>query len=73
MRFDNLKMWVSTAITGFAKAVFKISLAVFLPTPGSFSNCSLLLGTMLPYSLISFSQVATIFFDFVGASPMLLI
>jgi hypothetical protein len=35
---------VSTAIVGLSKAVFKTTLAVFLPTPGSEFNSSKFFG-----------------------------
>ena len=48
MRFDTRKMWVSTAIVGCPKAVFRMTLAVFLPTPGRASKASRFCGTTPP-------------------------
>ena len=51
MRFETRKMWVSTAIRGWPKDMFRTTLALLRPTPGSFSSASIEGGTSPPMLL----------------------
>ena len=62
MRLQTRKMWVSTAIVGSPKAVLRMTLAVFLPTPGSASSSSRVCGTSPPYVSRRIAQVSNMFF-----------
>ena len=44
------RIWVSTAIAGFPKPIFKTTFAVLRPTPGSFISSSIVSGTLPEYS-----------------------
>ena len=61
---------VSTGIVGSFQTTFKITFAVFRPTPGSVINFSLSCGTIPPKSETSFCESAIIFFDFTEKSPI---
>ncbi len=63
-------MCVSTAIVGSPKAVFRITLAVLRPTPGSASSALRSAGTCEPWRSISSAQVAITFFALLLNRPM---
>src|ERR1700709_1288584 len=59
-------------MVGWPNAVFRITLAVLRPTPGSASSASRLSGTSPPYCSIRILHVAITFFAFVRNNPMVL-
>ena len=65
VRFATRKMWVSTAMVGSPNAVFRITLAVLRPTPGSASSSSRVRGTAPSWRSIRSLQVAIRFFALV--------
>ncbi|MNL83992.1 hypothetical protein D3C87_2118080 [compost metagenome] len=66
------RIWVSTAIVAWPKAMESTTLAVFRPTPGSVTSSSRVRGTSPPKSVISFSLSAMTFFALLRKSPMVL-
>jgi hypothetical protein len=54
--------WVSTAIAGLSNAWFKITLAVFLPTPARDTKSSMVSGTFPLNFSIKLLEVAIIAF-----------
>jgi len=62
VRLATRKMCVSTAMVGWPKAVLRITLAVFLPTPGSASSASRDCGTSPPCRSRSSRQVSRMCF-----------
>ena len=55
---ETLNTWVSTAIACFPKALPRITLAVFLPTPGSVVSSSMVDGTLPLNSFYKFPAAA---------------
>ena len=66
-------MCVSTAIVGSPKTVFRITLAVFLPTPGNSSSDALSFGTFPSCLLINTLHVLMIFFALLLYKPIVFI
>ena len=72
-RLLTRKTCVSTAIVGLQKIWFKMTLAVFNPTPGKDVRSFKLLGTCSSNSSISFLLKSKMFFAFALYSPIDLI
>jgi hypothetical protein len=70
VRLATRKIWVSTAIVGWPNAVFRMTFAVFLPTPGRLSSASRVRGTSPLKCCTSSAQVAITFFALVRNRPM---
>ena len=58
-RWLTLNTWVSTAMVALPHTTLCITLAVFLPTPGSFSKSFISLGTSPPKSLTNICDIST--------------
>ncbi len=58
VRLATRKMWVSTAMVGWPKAVLRITFAVLRPTPGRASSAARPAGTRLPCCSTSILQAA---------------
>lgn len=72
MRLQTRKMWVSTAIVGNPNAVLRMTLAVFLPTPGNASSSSRVCGTSPPCDSRRMAHVSIKFFALALNKPIVL-
>ncbi len=73
VRLATRKIWVSTAMVGWPKAVFRITLAVLRPTPGSASSAARSAGTSPPWRSSSSRQVSIRWRALLRYRPMVLI